>query len=164
MVHYRCKKISTFPFHLQSRKKYIYKQWNHAVCRSCSWKGAPSVNHLYTEGNAIFQDDRASIYRCSVALTAVKESFKNWIDPTIQTPKMADFWPIKKVWAVWNKYLRRTLRMYKSFDWRLPKFGMRFILTRNCVESSSNPYQTLLLLWLPSVQKETTGVLKLEYR
>ena len=47
-----------------------------------------------------WQDDGARIHRCPEALKAVEESFKSRIDPEIQAPKMADFWPIENVWAI----------------------------------------------------------------
>ena len=42
----------------------------------------------------------ATIHRGQVALDAMKSSFKNRINPDIQAPKMADFWPIENVWAI----------------------------------------------------------------
>ena len=48
---------------------------------------APAVQELYPEGNAIWQDDPASIHRCEAALTAVSESFNKRIDPCVQCPK-----------------------------------------------------------------------------
>ena len=63
-------------------------------------KALPAVLKVYPEGNAIWQDDGARIHRCPEALKAVEESFKSRIDPEIQAPKMADFWPIENVWAI----------------------------------------------------------------
>ena len=57
-------------------------------------KAKPAVKKLYPDGDAIWQDDGATINRGKVALDAVKCSLKTRINPDIQAPKMADFWPI----------------------------------------------------------------------
>ena len=49
---------------------------------------------------AKFPDASFKNHRCPEALKAVEESFKSRIDPEIQAPKMADFWPIENVWAI----------------------------------------------------------------
>ena len=63
-------------------------------------KAHQAVLKLYPNGDGIWQDDGAKIHRCPEALEAVDDCFKFRIDPKIQAPKMADFWPIENVWSI----------------------------------------------------------------
>ena len=55
---------------------------------------APAVEDLYPEGDAIWQDDPASIHRCAAALAAVNDSFNRRLDHEVQCPKFSDVWLI----------------------------------------------------------------------
>lgn len=59
-----------------------------------------TARRIYPAGNAIFQDDGATIHRCPAALAAVNDCFRYRVDPALQAPKMADFWPIENVWGI----------------------------------------------------------------
>ena len=61
---------------------------------------APAVEDLYPEGDAIWQDDPASIHRCAAALAAVNDSFNRRLDHEVQCPKFSDVWPIENVWGI----------------------------------------------------------------
>ena len=73
-------------------------------------KAGPAVLQLYPEGNAIWQDDGARIHRCPEVLEAVAATFRYRVDPVLQAPKMADFWPIENVWSIIKQkiFLKRT--------------------------------------------------------
>lgn len=63
-------------------------------------KAGPAILALYPEGDAIFQDDNATIHRSRVSLTAVAETFNRRLDPAIQASKMADVYPIENIWSI----------------------------------------------------------------
>ena len=63
-------------------------------------KASRAARRIYPAGNAIFQDDGATIHRCPAALAAVNDCFRYRVDPALQAPKMADFWPIENVWGI----------------------------------------------------------------
>ena len=48
----------------------------------------------------MFQDDGATIHRTEISIRAVEETFTSRVDHTTQAPKMADVWPIEKVWSI----------------------------------------------------------------
>ena len=50
----------------------------------------PAVKAVYPAGDAIFQDDGATIHRAGVALQAVKETFNHRLEPKDQANKLAD--------------------------------------------------------------------------
>ena len=60
----------------------------------------PAVKAVYPAGDAIFQDDGATIHRAGVALQAVKETFNHRLEPKDQANKMADVWPIENIWSI----------------------------------------------------------------
>ena len=61
---------------------------------------APAVEDLYPEGDAIWQDDPASIHRCTAALAAVNDSFNRRLDHEVQCLKFSDVWQIENVWGI----------------------------------------------------------------
>ena len=61
---------------------------------------APAVREVYPEGDAIFQDDNATIHRAQISMNAVKDSFSERLDPALQASKMADIYLIENVWLV----------------------------------------------------------------
>ena len=63
-------------------------------------KAGPAVLQLYPAGNAIWQDDPATIHRCAAAIKACDETFKFHLPHKTQAPKCADIWPIENVWAI----------------------------------------------------------------
>ena len=63
-------------------------------------KVGPAVLEVYPEGNAIFQDDAASIHRTVAALQAVFDTFRFRLENSSQAPKTADIWPVENVWGM----------------------------------------------------------------
>ena len=63
-------------------------------------KVGPAVLEVYPEGNAIFQDDTASIHRTETALQTVSDTFRFRLDHSSQAPKTADIWPIENIWGM----------------------------------------------------------------
>lgn len=63
-------------------------------------KVGPEVLAVYPEGDAVFQDDGATIHRAASSLAAVAETFKFRLSPDDQANKMADVWPIENVWSI----------------------------------------------------------------
>ena len=60
----------------------------------------PAVRAVYPAGDAIFQDDGATIHRAAVSLQAVEATFNHRLKPKDQANKMADVWPIKNIWSI----------------------------------------------------------------
>lgn len=60
----------------------------------------PSIDHIYPEGNAIYQDDGASIHRTPGSLNKVNELFNRRVDVKYQAAKCDDLWPIENVWGI----------------------------------------------------------------
>ena len=63
-------------------------------------KASRAARRIYPAGNAIFQDDNATIHRCPTFLAAVNDCFWHRVDPALQAPKMAGFRPIENVWGI----------------------------------------------------------------
>ena len=63
-------------------------------------KAGPAINALYPNGDAIFQDDNATIHRSHVSIAAVDETFRFRVKPSLQASKMADIYPIENVWSI----------------------------------------------------------------
>ena len=58
------------------------------------------VDRVFPNGDAIFQDDGASIHRLQVSLEAVSSTFSSRVSPKDQASKMADVWPIANIWSI----------------------------------------------------------------
>ena len=69
-------------------------------CDMIKEKVGPAVLEVYPEGNAIFQDDAASIHRTDAALQTVSDTFHFRLEHSSQAPKTADIWPIENVWGM----------------------------------------------------------------
>lgn len=85
----------------------------------------PAVKDLYPRGNAIWQDDPATIHRAKIALEAVARNFKERIPHDLQASKMADVWPIENVWAILKSDVKqkdpknvKDLRSAINASWR----------------------------------------------
>lgn len=61
-------------------------------------KVVAAVNAVYPDGDAIWQDDPASIHRTRDALAACSV-FNERIPPETQAAKCSDLWPIEQVRA-----------------------------------------------------------------
>lgn len=59
-------------------------------------KAVPAVNTVFPDGNAVWQDDPASIHRTKDALEACK-AFAERIPHDKQAAKCSDTWPIEQV-------------------------------------------------------------------
>ena len=58
-------------------------------------KVGPAVLGLFPEGDAIYQDDGATIHPAAISLDAVRETFQERLEPDIQASTMADVFPIE---------------------------------------------------------------------
>ena len=68
----------------------------------------PAILEVYPDGQAIFQDDGATIHRARISMNAVHETFKHRVDPADQASKMADIWPIENVWGIIKAKIDQT--------------------------------------------------------
>ena len=68
----------------------------------------PAILEVYPDGQAIFQDDGATIHRARISMDAVHETFKHRVDPADQASKMADIWPIENVWGIIKAKIDQT--------------------------------------------------------
>lgn len=59
-----------------------------------------AVFRLYPEGDAIWQDDGATIHRTAAVLDEVRNLFRERIPSEIQCAKFDDCWPIENVWGI----------------------------------------------------------------
>lgn len=63
-------------------------------------KIGPAVLKCFPRGNAIWQDDPATIHRAKISLEAAARNFRHRVCPKAQAAKMSDVWPIENVWSI----------------------------------------------------------------
>ena len=88
-------------------------------------KIGPAVAELYKRGQAIWQDDPATVHRAGISISAVERNFRFRVPHDIQAPKMSDVWPIENVWGILKDRVKskdpkdkKELRKYINSEWR----------------------------------------------
>ncbi len=79
---------------------------------------APAVRRRYPGGQAIWQDDGATIHRTQEVLVEVNRCFSERIPIAVQCAKFDDCWPIENVWGIVRERLQgkqfETLELLKE--------------------------------------------------
>ena len=94
-------------------------------------KAVAAVQEVYPAGDAIWQDDPASIHRTQAALDACS-AFAERIPHNVQAAKLSDVWPIEQVfmaglspWLFLTMFLESRFGEYWSTEWREPSPGLK---------------------------------------
>ena len=97
-----------------NKEAYVHLIKTHAI---------PAVRALYGQ-RGVWQDDEARIHRAQVSIDACKE-FRFRFPVEVQAPKMADVWPIERVWGILQQRVKerepQTAAQNREFivdEWR----------------------------------------------